>query len=258
MKTEHELEIAIRAARKAGEIMLERFGKAHDIAHKGTVDLVTEADRLAEEAIIGLLEREFPGYGILSEEASPDAAESDARWVIDPLDGTTNYARGFPHFGTSIALELNGEVALGVVYNPLLDELFTAQRGKGATLNGKPIHVSGVAELGQALLSSGTPYDVWERPDVYARPWDALTVKTLAMRQSGSAALDFCYVAMGRTDAHFEVDLSPWDVAAGCLIVMEAGGKVTDYKGNPFSIHAPDFFASNGILHELIMQYLQW
>ncbi len=226
-----EIEVAVAVAREAGQRLLEAMAEPREIRHKSTdIDWVTEMDQEIEQVILTRLRQAFPSYGILSEE-SPEQAGHEARWIVDPLDGTVNYAHRHPHFAISIALERKGEVVLGVVYHPALDELFVAERGSGAWLNGRPLQVADTADLRRALLASGSPYDVHVRPEPYVRLWHALVTRALAVRQSGAAALDLCYVAAGRLDGYVEFGLAPWDVAAGSLIVQEAGGRVTDFGG---------------------------
>ncbi|MDP3017736.1 MAG: inositol monophosphatase family protein, partial [Deltaproteobacteria bacterium] len=179
------------------------------------------------------------------------------RWIIDPLDGTINYYRGFPFFSVSIGLEEDGEVILGVVYIPVLDELFVAQKGEGAFLNGKRISVSQTDQLKRSFLATGFPYDVQERPEYYLRYFHQFIRQTFAIRRPGSAAIDLCYVAAGRFDGFWELKLHPWDVAAGILLITEAGGKATGFKGQPLSIYAEETLASNGLIHEQMLQAIQ-
>ncbi len=250
---------AIRAARAAGDALLLYRGQALTVTYKQAIDPVTDADRAAEAVILRTIKEVYPQEPVLSEESAPQAQGVPVSgWVIDPLDGTTNFSRGYPLFGPSIAwLNENGRVDLGVVYNPLLDKLYWAVRGGGARCNDRQLHVSHVTQLSRALLSSGAPYDVQERPRAALDPWAEMLPRTLSLRQDGSAALDLCHVAAGHTDAHFEVGLAPWDVAAGILLVEEAGGRVTTYQGTPFSLESTSILASNGLLHEKLLETLR-
>jgi myo-inositol-1(or 4)-monophosphatase len=246
---EHARQVAIHAACGAGELLHSRIDSIQEVRHKGLVDIVTDVDVESEQQIIAALRAEFPTHGIVGEEGG-ERLGSDVRyrWVIDPLDGTTNYAHGFPFFCVSIGLEAEGELALGVAYMPCLDELFVAQVGKGATLNDRPIQVSDTAALRQALLATGFPYDraLFARA---LRSFEVLSLESQAVRRAGSAVLDLCYVACGRFDGYWEHSVKPWDVAAGALIVREAGGCVTKADGSDFSIDGGQVLASNGVLH---------
>jgi myo-inositol-1(or 4)-monophosphatase len=250
------LDFAIQTARDAGRILAERFGRASlKVQHKGDIDLVTEADLAAELLIIERIRSYHPRHAILAEEAGDSARVSDYKWVIDPLDGTTNYAHGYPCFCVSIGLEYKGELVLGVVYDPVLDELFAAERGGGATLNGRAIHVSAVEDLNRALLCTGFPYDVRGRND-FARHFTNFIMHAQGVRRDGAAALDLAYVACGRFEGFWEEGLQPWDVAAAIVIIEEAGGRVSRYDGSPASIYAPPIVASNGLLHEEMRRVL--
>jgi myo-inositol-1(or 4)-monophosphatase len=247
-----ELEVAVAAAKAAGEILQSSFGQQHQIKYKGEVDLVTEVDEQAEQAIKNSLQEVFPTYGMLAEESGRLTGEMDARWIVDPLDGTTNYAHGLPIFATSIALERAGEVVVGVVHDPLAEETYAAERGGGATLNGQDIQVSKTDELIRALLATGFPYDRQDMPaalDLFGR----FAVLTQSMRRLGSAALDACYVAAGRLDGYYERGIKAWDIAAGGLILEEAGGKVTDYRGREVDLEGGEVVASNSLLHPALI-----
>jgi len=246
---EHELEVAIRAADLAGEILLSHFGGSHRVRHKGEIDLVTDADEAAEHAIAEEIRRAFPDDQILAEEGSTGGTSPRRVWIVDPLDGTTNFAHGYPIFATSIALEVAGAVEIGVVNVPVLGERFTAVRGAGARLNGEPIAVSRVAELGKSLLCSGFSY-VREEITAALPLWEALLMTAQAVRRDGAAAIDLCYVAAGRFDGFWERSLKPWDVAGGGLILTEAGGRLTNYRGEPYAIRAQEVVATNGAIHE--------
>ncbi len=248
-----ELEAALEAARRAGEVLREGFGTHHRVRYKGEVDIVTETDERSEEVIREALLGAYPSYGMLAEEGGESAGEDDARWIVDPLDGTTNFAHGLPLFAVSVALEEAGEVVLGVVHDPIGEETFVAERGRGATLNGDAISVSDTDELVRALVVTGFPYERDEVPaavDLFGR----LSVRAQGMRRLGSAALDLCYVAAGRLDAYYERGIHAWDVAAAGLILEEAGGRITDYKGRPFDMEGGEMVASNGQLHSALVE----
>lgn len=244
------LHLAIQAAREAGRLLREGLANAHDIRYKeGEYNLVTEMDGLAERTIIEMIRAANPAHTFLAEESGADAAESHYRWIIDPLDGTVNYAHGVPIFCVSIALEVRGLVELGVIYNPMLDELFTAERGKGAFRNGAPIAVSPQTEFGKSLLVTGFPYNVKENPMHCIDHFINFVREGRPIRRLGSAALDLAYVACGRFDGFWEVTLNPWDVAAGALILTEAGGMITKLDGAPWTIYEPSLLATNGKIH---------
>ena len=223
-----ELEAAMSAAGEAGGVLREGFGWQHSIKYKGEVDIVTEVDEQAERVIREILLGAFPSYGMLAEEGGRLSGEEDARWIVDPLDGTTNYAHGLPIFAVSIALERAEEVVLGVVHDPIREETYVAELGRGAALNGEPIKVSDTDELIQALIATGFPYDREKMPEALEL-FGRFVALTRGVRRLGSTALDLCYVAFGRLDGYYERGIWPWDIAAGSLILEEAGGKVTDY-----------------------------
>ncbi|MEE8449588.1 MAG: inositol monophosphatase family protein [Thermodesulfobacteriota bacterium] len=250
------LQTAVEAANAAGQVLKGKLGKVTSIGFKGGINLVTEMDREAEQVIINIIKRDFPGHGILSEEGGGKLADSDFKWIIDPLDGTTNYAHGLPCYAVSIALEKEGEVVLGVVFNPVLNELFTAQKGKGAFRNGSRIVVSGTQKLKRGLLATGFPYDVHEDPMSNLKHFANFLVSAQAVRRSGSAALDLCYTACGIFDGFWEVKLHPWDVAAGSLLVKEAGGQDSDFRGGTFNHYAQETLASNGHIHSQMLAVL--
>lgn len=252
-----ELETAIAAARAAGKLLHERLDTDHQVRHKGPADIVTEMDKQAEDLISQLLREAFPNYGLVGEEGGEQFVSDSPRWVIDPLDGTVNYSRGYPFFSVSIALERDGEIVVGVVYNPILDELFTAEKGGGATLNGRSIHVSTTALLKESILASGFPYDVWTNDKDNSREWRGFLKRALSLRCDASAALDLCHVATGRIDAHWELELGPWDMAAGALLVQEAGGIVTQVNGDPFDPYGRGILASNGHIHAEMLAVLK-
>lgn len=246
-----------KAASAAGALIRENWDRPRTIEYKGAIDLVTSVDREAERQILEILQREFPDHGFLSEEApAVEARSKEYRWIIDPLDGTTNFAHGYPHLSVSIALQQNGRTILGLVYDPLRNECFRAVAGQGAFLNDAPIRVSPVEQLDKALLATGFPYDRRQHADEYLAFFRAFLTRTQGIRRAGSAALDLCYVASGRIDGFWELKLKPWDVAAGALIVAEAGGKVSDFSGNPLSIFGAETLASNGLLHREMAQII--
>ena len=242
---------AEEVARKAGAILREHQGKIQRIEYKGDIDIVTEVDRMSEALIREAIAERYPDHEVLGEEEGLATSESPFRWIVDPVDGTTNYAHGFPYYCVSIALSKDGQVVAGAVYHPIWDELYSAAIGEGATLNGNPIRVSEVKELRRALLSTGFPYDVIQSGSNYSL-FKAMLTHSQGVRRAGSAALDLCQVACGRYEAFWEPGLSAWDVAAGALIVQEAGGMVTDYQGNPFDPYAREILASNSHLHSAI------
>lgn len=247
---------AVDAARKAGLLLREHLGGAREIEFKGAVDLVTEMDKRSEALIIADLKGAFPDHGILTEESAEVKTSTGNRWIIDPLDGTTNYAHGLPFFCVSIAFESAGKILLGVVYNPMLDELFVAAPGEGATLNGRNLRVSSTETLDKSLLATGFPYDLRTSRENNLDNFASFTVRAQAIRRAGSAALDLSYVAAGRFDGFWEMKLKAWDVAAAALIVTEAGGRITDFKGGEFSIFGGRCLASNGLIHDEMLAIL--
>jgi myo-inositol-1(or 4)-monophosphatase len=242
------LAFAEGAARRAGTILRERFGRPHEVQFKGAIDIVTEADKASEALIAGLVRERWPDHDLLGEEGARGDASRPFRWVIDPLDGTTNFAHNMPTFAVSIGLEHAGAPLLGAVYDPMRDELFAAARGRGATLNGEPIRVSDAAALIDALLVTGFSYSMETRAR-QAHLWRAFLTRVRAIRQTGSAALNLCYVAAGRLDGYWERGIAPWDVAAGVAILLEAGGAVTDFAGGRYRSDDRVVLASNGHLH---------
>ncbi len=252
-----EVEAAITAARAAGQLLRERLGTTYQVSHKGPADLVTEIDHQAQDLIAGMLGKAFPSYGLVGEEGNGSDVSDGPGWIVDPVDGTINFIRGYPFFAVSIALERDGELVVGVVYNPILDELFVAEKGNGASLNGSPIRVSSTARLEESVLASGFPYDVWiNDEDDNSREWHRFLKRALSMRCDGCASLDLCHVAMGRLEGHWEFELGPWDMAAGALMVQEAGGKVTQVTGEPFTPYGRGILASNGHLHAEMLAVL--
>ena len=251
------LNFAIRMAKDAGRLLRDRVGTRIDIDHKGSINIVTDVDLASERLIREAISTYYPRHEVLGEEGGLSKSGSEYRWIVDPLDGTTNYAHGYPIFCVSIALECKGEIVLGVVYDPMRDELFTAERGCGAALNNRPIRVSKTAELMQGLLSTGFPYDIKTSKLTNLDHWANFAMNAQALRRDGAAALDLCYVACGRFDGFWELNLSPWDTAAGALIVTEAGGRVTNFSGGPFSNYKPEVVASNGLIHDRMLEVLK-
>ncbi|MBX3300219.1 MAG: inositol monophosphatase [Acidobacteria bacterium] len=252
------IEFAIETARAAGSILLEKFGRITSVTKKGDIDLVTEADLASEAFIIERIRSHFPKHSILAEESGASAdpgGDPGLKWIIDPLDGTTNFAHGYPCFCVTLALEHDGEIVLGVTFDPTRDELFAAERGRGATLNGKPIRVSETDDLGNALIVTGFPYDIKQRDD-FARHLTKMLLGARGVRRDGSAAIDLAYVACGRFDGFWEEGLNPWDVAAGYLLIEEAGGHVSYYDGSRFSVYRPPILASNGLIHSQMRSIL--
>lgn len=244
------LDAAWQAAEAASEIIHANWHKPKTIGYKGAIDLVTETDRQCESAIVGILTRHFPEHSILAEEKTLlERRENSFLWIVDPLDGTTNFAHGYPHFCVSIGLEHYGEVILGLVYDPMRRECFRAIKDHGATLNGRRIRCSAVGDLDKALLATGFPYDSREHADYYLSYLKAFLTRCQGIRRNGSAALDLCYVACGRIDGYWELKLKPWDVAAGSLIVTEAGGRLSDFRSRPFDIRGGETLAANALIH---------
>jgi len=252
------LSFAIDTARAAGHLLLEKYGRITAITKKGDYNLVTEADLASEALIIERIRSHYPRHTILAEESGDTVVVDGDRqwkWIIDPLDGTTNFAHGYPCFCVTLALEHEGEIVIGVTYDPTRNELFTAEKGQGASLNFKPVHVSSTPKMSESLLVTGFPYDFKDRND-FARHLTAFLLGARGVRRDGSAAIDMAYVACGRFDGFWEEGLNPWDVAAGVLMVNEAGGKVTNYDGTPLSIYKPPICASNGAIHAEMLAVL--
>ncbi len=251
------LDVAVEAAHEAGALLRSRVATDTDYDLKGSQhDLVTETDHLAEARVIDRLSNAFPDHGILSEERAPHQLGARLRWVIDPLDGTTNFAHGIPFFCVSIALEDAGELALGVLYDPMRDELFTAEDGRGAYLNGRPLWASTVDELKRAVLATGFPHEP-EMRQANLRHFEHFVPRTQGIRRIGSAALALAYVAAGRLDGYWDLNLNRWDLAAGALLVGEAGGRVTNARGQPLGIDEGHIVASNDRLHDELLRHLE-
>lgn len=252
MKSNEALKVALEAALKAGEMLRKKFGTTFEISSKsGCHNLVTECDKAAEKIIIETIHKIFPDHAILAEESGASAQKNRITWIIDPLDGTVNFAHTIPTFCVSIAAAVEAEIVAGVIYQPITNEIFTAERGKGAFLNDKKIKVSDTGDLQQAIVSTGFPYNLSENPLNCIESFIKIAHLGIPIRRLGSGAIDLAYVAAGRFDAFWEVTLQPWDFAAAQLLIQEAGGKITDYKGNPHPLFTPGpILASNGKLHQ--------
>lgn len=249
-------EVALQAATEAGAILRQGLEQKRTIEFKGEKNLVTDMDRRSEETIAGLVRQRLPHHSVVCEEGTRLHGDSGYCWLVDPLDGTTNYAHGYPCFSVSIGIERDGELIFGVVYDPNLEELFTTERGGGAFLNGKRLQVSAICTLSDALLATGFPNDVAGTEHNNLEYFTRFMTRAQGVRRPGSAALDLCYVAAGRFDGFWELKLSPWDMAAGSLMVTEAGGLVTDLLGGPHRLSNPRIVASNGLLHEEMLRVL--
>jgi myo-inositol-1(or 4)-monophosphatase len=252
-------------AREAGACLREFLARGVETEYKGDVDLVTVADRTVEKLIRTRLSETFPDHGIYGEEGTRDRLDQEYRWYVDPLDGTTNFAHGIPHFCVSMGLErrtpsiapeFDGQVVAGVIYDPILDELYCAERGRGATLNGRPMHASKVPDLAESLVATGFPSRKrHDNPNVHF--YHEFTLRSHGVRRAGSAALDLAYVACGRFEAFWEFNLNPWDTAAGFLLVEEAGGRISDFAGGPFQLNSREVLASNGLIHDELVGLFQ-
>lgn len=252
-----ELTIAKKAAKLAGALLMSHLGRLKDVRYKSLKDPVSEADRGSEALISRIIGDAFPDDGFMGEEDTRREPQSSGRrWIVDPLDGTVNFAHGYPCFCVSIALEVDGEITLGVVYDPWGRELFSAVRGKGAMLNGRPIHVSKTKKLVRSLVVTGFPYDAAANPGNIFRDIENMVKAAQGVRRDGAAAMDLCHLAAGRFDGFWELRLKPWDTAAGMLIVTEAGGKVTDFSGGPYTPGMEQILATNGLIHEEMAKVL--
>jgi len=247
------LKVAVEIAREAGAVLREGFNRPKTITYKGEVDLVTESDRRSEELVVARLQKHFPDHGIVAEEGGGAASRTKYCWHVDPLDGTTNFAHGYPCFAVSIGLAEEGKPIVGVVFNPVADELFRAVRGEGAFLNESRIHVSPVEKLAQSLVATGFPTHLRKKSSNMEYYWQ-FTLRTHGVRRDGSAALDLCSVACGRFDAYWEFGLNSWDTAAGVLLVEEAGGAVSDLAGQPYHLGGPSLISSNGRIHRELQE----
>jgi len=254
-----ELRVAAEElARAAGEVVRAGWGARHAPERKGRIDLVTEYDRRSESLLLERIAARFPGDAVLAEESGARAPATGAtvRWIVDPLDGTTNFAHNYPFFAVSVGVERRGELVAGAVHDPVRGETFSAAAGAGATLNGRSIHVSAIDALEDALLVTGFPYDVREHPERHVPLFQDFLLRAQGIRRDGSAALNLCYLAMGRFDGFWEGNLSPWDVAAGSLIVREAGGTLSDYRGGAFRIDGRQICAGPARLHARLLEVI--
>ena len=250
-------ETAFKAARQAGNLLKERVGRIKNIDYKGAFNIVTDVDRASERIVLDILKDEFPDFDILAEESGAARnSGSGKRWLVDPLDGTTNFTHAYPFFCVSIGLESDGRMVFGVVYNPIAEELFWAEEGKGAWMNEEPIRVSQIGSLAASLLATGFAPDTRSAEDSNMAQFATLTDLSHGVRRDGSAALDMCFVACGRLDGFWEMKLSPWDTAAGSLIVIEAGGKVTNLTGGGFDMSTGHILTTNGLIHDEVVSHL--
>lgn len=247
-------DFTVALAHRAGKLLMEKLDQSVSVQYKGDINLVTEADKGSEKMIMEAIRQNFPDHGILSEESPAVAGSSAMRWIIDPLDGTTNYAHGYPVFCISIALEKDGTVILGVVHDPTRRDTFVAVRGEGAYLNEKKMAVSQTASLTRSLLATGFPYDIRESAENNLDYFNMMAREAQAIRRAGAAALDIAYLAAGRFDGFWELKLQPWDTAAASLLVEEAGGKITDIAGASWNLLSPNILVSNGRIHEQMME----
>jgi myo-inositol-1(or 4)-monophosphatase len=255
MQTTTFMPRASEIAREAGALLLPYFKRRIGFEYKGDVDLVTEADRASEKLIVSRLKAEWPSHDIMGEEGTRHDAGGEYKWYVDPLDGTTNFAHGFPVFCVSMGLEYKGELILGVIYDPTRDELFSAEKGSGTYLNGERVKVSKTARLCESLLGTGFPsHKRHKNPNIYF--YHTITLRSHGVRRAGSAALDLANVASGRLDGFWEFNLNPWDTAAGVVLVREAGGMVTKFDGSPFDLSSREVLGSNGIVHKELMDVM--
>jgi myo-inositol-1(or 4)-monophosphatase len=249
--------VAVAASYKGASVIMPFYGRLSKINKKGAIDLVTEADTESEKIIIETIKAVFPDHSILAEESGLNDGKSESKWIIDPLDGTTNFTHQLGLFAISIAFALNGDVVVGVVLNPVTGELFTALKDSGATLNGKVIKVSKIAKVSESLLITGFPYNHKEIIKVLMSRFSACLKASQGVRRLGSAALDLCFVACGRFDGFWEQNLNPWDTAAGALIAQEAGAAITDFSNRPFDIYQKEILATNGKIHKEMLSLLE-
>lgn len=257
MRLDSYMEAAKEAARKAGAVLRENIDETSKIIFKGDIDLVTNFDTQCQSIIFEHLSKNFPDHDFLAEEGLSEEKGAEFQWIIDPLDGTTNYVHNFPVFTVSIALAENMEIVLGVVYDPMREEMFSAIKGESAYLNGKEIKVSSVDDLDKSLISTGFPYDVRESKENNIVHFNNFLTRVQGIRRCGSAAMDLCYVACGRFDGFWELKLKVWDMAAGALIVQEAGGRISDFQDGEFSFFDSDILATNGLIHYQMVNVLQ-
>lgn len=251
-------EVLLEATHEAGKIILSYFHGKFKVESKGTINnLVTEVDELSERRIIDVIHSYFPGHSIISEEIGEIKQDSPYSWIIDPIDGTVNFAHGIPICCVSIAVKRDNDILVGAVYNPMMNELFLAEKDKGATLNGVPIHVSDNANFKTACLVTGFPYKWPQTAEHPIKVFERFILEGLPVRRLGSAAIDLCWVACGRFDGFWEYNLSPWDIAAGYLIVHEAGGRVTNFEGEPYDVFDKQTLATNGLIHEEMLSLIR-
>ena len=251
------LQIAEVIARQAGAVLMEGYGNVRHIQQKGAIDLVTEFDKRSEEVIISSIQEKFPDHAILAEESGHHKTISEYQWVIDPIDGTTNFAHGIPIFSVTIALLRNNSPVVGVAYDPFRNEMFSAELGKGAALNNRSIHVSSQTDLGQAVISTGFPYDLRTNPRNNFAQFVQFQLRTQAVRHLGSASLDCAWTAIGRLDGYWEFGVKPWDIGAGALMVREAGGRATSVDGDENFLSNDSILVSNSLLHEQMLHVLR-
>lgn len=251
------LKLACEAAKKAGDLQIEKLGEVRKIEYKGEINLVTEVDKACEKLIIDQISSQFPDHDILAEEGGGQRKDSDYKWIIDPLDGTTNYAHAYPLFCVSIGLEYKGEIVAAAVYEPNLKEMFLAEKNGGSECNGRKIQVSDTSKLIQSLLVTGFSYNFKETRKNNFNHFKEMMTVSQAVRRDGVAAIDLCYVACGRYDGFWELNLFPWDVAAGSLILKEAGGQISDFSGDTFSVYGKEILATNKKIHKEMVEHLQ-
>ncbi len=251
------LDFAFECARKAGEIIKRGFKAEKNIIFKSFANPVTEYDKASEALIVGMIGKKYPSHSILTEEGLSNLKQSDIKWIIDPLDGTVNFTHGIPFVSVSIGVEIEGEIEAGVVYNPILQEWYWAYKDGGAFFNKKSIHVSKISEKGKALIVTGFPYEMGGRIDYLVDPLAVITKNFTGFRRFGSASIDMCYVARGSFEGFYEENLKPWDTAAGKIIVSEAGGILSDYRGGEFDIYKNTIVADNGIIHPALLEILK-
>lgn len=251
------LGVAEEAAVSAGKLLMAHFTERRKVEYKGKVDIVTDMDRASEELIKNFILARFPNHSLIAEEGTRSDSRSSWQWFVDPLDGTTNYARGFPWFAVSIALCHEGLPMVGVVYNPVLDTIFRGGKGKGAFMNGSKLSVSKVKKLDRSFLATGFPYDLREDPRLPLSLFGTFSTKSLAIRRPGSASLDLSYIASGQFDGFWELGLHPWDIAAGIILIEEAGGRVTDFSGGPPDLYGREILATNGFLHDEMLDIIK-
>lgn len=252
------LQAAREMATEAGKLLRQYWARGVKVEYKGEINLVTEADRASEALILSEVRRRFPDHRVVAEESAPQGqGAGEFCWFVDPLDGTTNFAHRLPYFSVSIGVRRGEKMIVAVVYDPVLQELFCAERGRGATCNGKPIHVSSQKRIEESLLATGFNYTIRQNNGGVFEHFRDFTMVSQGIRRVGSAALDLCYVACGRYEGFWEQALSPWDMAAGALLVTEAGGILTRYDGSPFDLYGPDVLASNGFIHDSMIAVLK-